>query len=66
MCIGLPLAITEMKMFIARMFSTYATEFSPEWFLEDRKVRPEEDRGELWSSKNKPWKKHEPILFQRL
>ena len=66
MCIGMPLAMTEMKMLVARIFSTYAAELSPEWFLGNGEVRPEGDRGELWPLKNKPWKKREPIVFRRI
>ena len=66
MCIGMPVALTQMKMLLGRIYSTYETSLSPEWFLKNGQVRPEEDRGGLWPSRSKPWKKHEPILFSRL
>ncbi len=66
MCIGLSLAVAEMKMLIARIYNTYDPRLSLEWLLESGKVRPEECCGELWPSKSAPWKKRAALLFRKL
>lgn len=66
MCIGMSLAIAEMKMLIATVYSTYTTDLALEFFLENGNVRPEEDRGNLWPSEDKPWNKRAPLLFRKL
>ena len=61
MCIGMNLAMIEMKLLIARVYSVYETTLSPKWFDRNGELRDEKDRHELW-----PAKKYEPLIFRRL
>ena len=67
MCIGMNIAMMEMKMFLARTYSRYETKLAAEWFLENGDVRPEDNRGQLWPRKDyMPVERREPILFKKL
>jgi cytochrome P450 len=67
MCIGMNVAVAEMKLLLARVYTMYETTLSTEWFLENGDVRPAQDRGELWPRENLlPSGKRAPIVFRRL
>lgn len=61
MCIGMNIALTEIKLILARVFSVYETCLPPELLDENGKVKIERERKEGW-----PSKKSTPIVFRRL